>query len=502
MGAVLKINRGGGDVSIKNSIVEEYLAEAGVIDKNTFIEFTEASTFTEPVLIHTSEGAQNCSYHNVFPIDENRFLFMYYEGSSTSNGYIKAKVVTVNDDNTFVVGTAVDVASGIEFPYAGVGLIINLVRINENEDRFIFTATYPPYNDSAMACRAGVFKVTGTAITPEVNKQIFNTYITDRGGYASSKSQLLPTAYENKFLFITSYGDSDNNGKFFSLKMSVLTVGTDTSTLKTTLSNTSFVNMSDALKTAGLPIYNANNYYASNAISGFHVVHISDNKYVLFYQNTSDGHLCQGTFTITDSGSFSYLKIQKLFSQKYSYTDNPGQVINPVKIQEDMYAFPYRAGASAVFTNRILKFDSTTNEFTIVNNSLVSIDKNSVVSQYCKGFAPDNMIVLDNRVFVRLGLNHFTELFYSGNYYLPSDIYTLSGGFAKYDRSPLPIAYLGNNRIVMTATVGDNSGKYIINACVVTLGGLKLKKSEDIVCGLLLSDATTTQKGKIAKFVP
>ena len=173
MGVALKINRGGGDISIKNSVVEEYLAEAGAIDKNTFIEFTEASTFTEPVLIHTSEGALNCYYHNVFTIDENRFLLMYYEGISDSTGYIKAKVITVNDDNTFVAGTAVTVASGISLPYGGLGLIINLVRINENEDRFIFTATSSPYSKSSMDCNAGVFKVTGTAITPEVNKRIF-----------------------------------------------------------------------------------------------------------------------------------------------------------------------------------------------------------------------------------------------------------------------------------------------------------------------------------------
>ena len=500
MGDCFIVRRGGGGkVEIENSVIEEYFTNSWNLRKNTFIEFTESSTFTDPKLIaDLSTGGYNANFYKIHPIDSNRFLVLYWDGSSTSSGYITAKVITVNADNTFTASGPVNVSSKISFPYASDSLCINAVRVSENEERFIFTATYPPYTDSKISAIAGVFKVTGMAIIPETSKRLFETSI-KAGTYMGAKSQLLPTSYSNKFLFITNYGVEDSGiGTRFDLRMSILTVGVDTSTAITTLSNTPFISISDALNDAGFRLQNANTYYALSAISAFHVVNILENKYVLFYGNDNNC-LCQGTFTITESGSFTYLKIQKISSEKGTYPISAKYLICPKKIMSNLYMFPYRKDDASGFINRLLKFNETTNEFSILYNSLVLMDPEKVATIYPTGYSPDSIFSLGDRIFVRLGLNEYQELFYQGEIYVPSDIYSLSNAFIAKGTYVLQTALLEDNKVIMVATVIDT--KMELYGCIVSLNGLKVKKSEQYTCGLLLSNASTTKKGKVAKLV-
>lgn len=487
---------GGGKVEIENSVIEEYFTRSENLRKNTFVEFTESSTFTDPKFIaDLSTGGSNINFYKVHTIDANRFLVLYLDGTSSSSAFITAKVITVNADNTFTASGAVKVSSKKVSLYGSTSLCINIVRISENEERFIFTATYPSHSASISAV-AGVFKVTGTAITPETSKNLFETIIRDEK-YYGAKSQLLPTIYSNKFLFITNYGVTDEGtGTRFDLRMSILTVGVDTSTLTTTLSNTSFKSISDALNTAGLSILNANTYFASSAISGFHVVNISENKYVLFYA-TSNWCLCQGVFTITESGNFSYSKIRKISSENNSYAYSATYSINPEKIKDNLYMFPYRKDSKTGYINRFLKFNETTNEFSILYNSLVSMDPESVVTIYPAGYAPDSIFNLGDRLFVRLGLNEYQELFYQGDIYIPSDLYSLSNAFTATATYVLQTILLSNDKIILVST--DIDTKMKLSGCIVSLNGLKVKKSEQYTCGLLLSSASPTKKGKVAK---
>lgn len=489
---------GGGKVEIENSVIEEYFTRSENLRKNTFVEFTESSTFTDPKFItDLSTGGYNANFYKIHLIDSNRFLVLYWDGSSVSSGYITAKVITVNADNTFTASGAVKVASKVPFPYNGSSLCINIVRISENEERFIFTATYPPYTNSQISAIAGVFKVTGMTITPEISKKLL-TINTINEKYSGAKSQLLPTIYDNKFLFITNYKVSDGNtGSRYDLRMSILTVGVDTTTLTTTLSNTTFVSISDALNTAGLPILNANTYYPQAPISAFHVVNISENKYVLFYA-TSNWCLCQGVFTIAESGGFSYSKIQKISSENYSYAYSSATYsMNPEKIKDNLYMFPYRKDSKTGYINRFLEFNETTNEFSILYNSLVSMDPESVVTIYPAGYAPDSIFNLGNRLFVRLGLNEYQELFYQGEIYIPSDLYSLSNAFTATGTYVLQTILLSNDKIILVST--DIDTKMKLSGCIVSLNGLKVKKSEQYTCGLLLSSASPTKKGKVAK---
>lgn len=499
MGTAIKVNRGGGGkVEIENSVIEEYFTRSENLRKNTFIEFTESSTFTDPKFIaDLSTGGYNANFYKIHPIDSNRFLVLYWDGSSVNSGYITAKVITVNADNTFTASGAVNVASGVSFPYNGSSLCINVVRISENEERFIFTATYPPYTASQISTIVGVFKVTGIAITPEISKKLL-TINTINEKYHRAKSQLLPTIYDNKFLFITNYKASDSSGSYYDLRISILTVGTDTSTLKTTISNTAFTSISDALKNANLSIIDANTYYPSAAISAFHAVNISENKYVLFY-STSNRCLCQGTFTITESGNFTYSKIQQISHESDSYPNTSKQLINPKKVKYNLYMFPYRKNDKSGFTNRFLKFNETTNEFSILYNSLILMDPEKVATIYPEGYSPDSIFNLGNRLFVRLGLNEYQELFYQGEIYVPSDIYSLSNAFTAGGTYVLQTVLLENNKVIMVATVIDT--KMELYGCIVSLNGLKVKKSEQYTCGLLLSNASPTKKGKVAKLV-
>ena len=500
MGDCFIVRRGGGGkVEIENSVIEEYFTNSGNLRKNTFIEFTESSIFTDPKFIaDLSTGEYNADFYKIHPIDSNRFLVLYWEGSSTSSGHITAKVITVNEDNTFTASGPVNVASGVAFPYNGSSLCINIVRTSENDERFIFTATYPPYTDSKISAIAGVFKVTGMAIIPETSKRLFETSI-KAGKYMGAKSQLLSTSYSNKFLFITNYGVEDSSvGTRFDLRMSILTVGVDTSTAITTLSNTPFISISDALNDAGFSLQNANTYYALSAISAFHVVNILENKYVLFYGTTSN-RLCQGTFTITESGSFTYSKIQNISYESGTYPNSAKYLICPKKIKSNLYIFPYRKDDASGFINRVLKFNEITNEFSILYNSLVPMDPEKITTIYPTSFSPDSIFNLGNRLFVRLGLNEYQELFYQGEIYVPSDIYSLSNALTAISTQVLQTVLLKDDKIIMLSILADTNRK--LYGCIISLNGLKVKKSEQYTCGLLLSNASPTKKGKVAKLV-